>query len=84
MFASFSIPGTAFNMASIVTAPEVYADCVPLAAAPAIVPPVARIATSGLSFFAGEFWHPMAMRTKIIMYTRFIMPLSKAGACALA
>ena len=30
-----------------VTAPEVYADCVPLPAAPAIVPPVARMTTLG-------------------------------------
>ena len=34
-------------MASIVTAPEVYPDCVPVAAAPAIVPPVARIMMFG-------------------------------------
>ena len=42
------MPGTAASIASMVTAPEVYPDCVPVAAAPAIVPPVARMTMLGL------------------------------------
>src|SRR4051812_30275135 len=47
MFARSLRPGTALIIASMVTAPDVYPDCVPVAAAPAMVPPVARITTFG-------------------------------------
>src|SRR3954463_4447144 len=39
------IPGTAAIITSMPTAPDVYPSCVPVAAAPAIVPPGARITT---------------------------------------
>jgi hypothetical protein len=38
---------TAASIVSILTAPEVYPACVPVDAAPAIVPPVARITMLG-------------------------------------